>query len=270
MRSRIWNVCVAALAGSLFLAACGVANTGAGPITAPAAQVEATSTQVVLPEPPPMPTDEPRQPTPTPPAAPVAPSLAGANVLVSEAFDGDTNLDTWQVLDTIEPLEGPSIWQVSNGHLLQVSAFNDSPMQSPSAMVTGDAAWTNYSVNAAAYNSGNDQFGLVARASSAGFYMFSLRQEGAQPALVLERYDAANGTFTPLASADQGGFELKRWYQLRLQVQGDTLTAFVDGSPVLSAKDTTFTQGQAGVAGFAMGELEFDNFSVEALTPAAQ
>jgi|HigsolmetaAR201D_1030396.scaffolds.fasta_scaffold03893_2 hypothetical protein len=270
MRSRIWNVCVAALAGSLFLAACGVANTGASPNTAPAAQVEATSTQVILPEPPPMPTSEPREPTPTPPAAPVAPSLSGATVLVSEAFDGKTTLDTWQVLDTAEPLEGPSIWEVSNGRLLQVSAFNGSPLQAPSAIVTGDTTWKNYSVNAAAYNSGNDQFGLVARASSAGFYLFSLRPVGAQPALLIERYDAANGSFTLLASADQGGFELKRWYQLRLQVQGDTLTAFVDGTPVLSAKDTTLTQGQAGVAGFAMGNLEFDNFSVEALTPAAQ
>jgi hypothetical protein len=55
-----------------------------------------------------------------------------------------------------------------------------------------------------------------------------------------------------------------------LQVQGDQLTAFVDGQPALRARDATFAQGQAGVAGYPEGGLEFDQFVVQALATSAQ
>ena len=53
-------------------------------------------------------------------------------------------------------------------------------------------------------------------------------------------------------------------------MQGDQLTAFVDGQPALTARDATLKQGRAGVSGFAMGGLEFDNFTVQALAANGQ
>ena len=138
------------------------------------------------------------------------------------------------------------------------------------ALLTGDPTWREYSVCAAGYVSNNDELGVVARGSDRGYYVFKLLPAGQKPGMVLARYDVARSTFTPLATADQGGFALQRWYTLRLQVQGDQLTAFVDGAPALSARDATLKAGRAGVAAYAEGGLEFANFTVQALAPGQQ
>jgi hypothetical protein len=88
--------------------------------------------------------------------------------------------------------------------------------------------------------------------------------------MALLRYDAASETFATLASADAGGFAPRRWTRLGLTVQGEALTATVDGRAVLTARDATLTAGQAGVAGYAAGGLEFDNLTVLALAAGGQ
>ncbi|MFL5806812.1 MAG: family 16 glycoside hydrolase [Roseiflexaceae bacterium] len=282
MRSRLWYLILVALLGALVLAGCGVnpdaqaqptggASTGNAPITVPAAQAEPIgSTPIILPTPPPMPTSRPRPPTPTPPPAPAAPALAGASALAAADFHSGSDLSAWTVIDATEPFQGHAVWAVQDDRLQQVSAVDGDIRQYPTAFVTGDAAWQDYSVSAAAYNISNDEFGVVARAGAGGYYVFKLLSAQSTPGMVLERYDAAQGTFTTLATADSGGFEIRRWYDLRLQVQGDHLTAFVDGQPVLEARDTTLKQGRAGVSGYAMGGLEFDNFTVQALAASGQ
>jgi hypothetical protein len=272
MRSRIWYVSVAALLGTLVLAACGVnPDTGSASSNVPAAQAAPTSSAaVILPTPPPMPTSPPRAPEPPPPPAPAAPVPAGATILASADFQASTDLSAWAVIDAAELINGPAVWEVQNDRLLQAGAFEGDILQYPTALVTGDAAWQNYSVSAAAYNISNDEFGVVARAGEGGYYVFKLLPSQGKPGMVLARYDAASGHFTNLATADSGGFETKRWYDLRLQVQGDQLTAFVDGQPALTARDATLKQGRAGVSGFAMGDLEFDNFTVQALAANGQ
>jgi hypothetical protein len=130
------------------------------------------------------------------------------------------------------------------------------------ALVSGDASWRDYSVTVAAYNVDNDAFGVVARASDQGFYVFSLEPNGSAALL---RYDSSRGIFKSLARADVSGIAPRQWATLRLQVHGDQLSAFVGGQQVLQSSDATLGQGQAGVYGYAMGGLEFDNLSVQTL-----
>ena len=103
---------------------------------------------------------------------------------------------------------------------------------------------------------------MVARASEQGYYIFKLLPQGSTPAMALQRYDAADQTFTSLATSQSGGFELRRGYSLRLQVQGERLQAYLDGKLVLEAQDSSFTAGRAGVAGYAEGGLEFDQLTI--------
>jgi hypothetical protein len=88
--------------------------------------------------------------------------------------------------------------------------------------------------------------------------------------MALFRYDGATGIYTTLASVNTGGFPPQTWINLSLKVQGETLTASVDGREVLSARDTTLTAGRAGVAGYPAGDLEFDNLTVLALPAGGQ
>jgi hypothetical protein len=252
---------VALLLGALGLGACG-AN--------PAVQAEpAPPGGVVLPTPPPMPATTPLPPTQAPPAAPAAVAPAAGDALAAADFAA-TDLGRWSVMDAADALIGPSVWKAQNGRLSPVTDAQDLPSQYGSALLTGDANWRDYSVSAAAYVNLNDEIGVVARASERGYYVFKLLPAGRKPAMLLARYEIVNHQFVPLATAETGGFETQRWYTLRLEVKGDRLTAYVDGTPVLEAQDSGYTQGRAGVYGYPEGGLEFDNFAVQALASSGQ
>jgi hypothetical protein len=216
-----------------------------------------------------MPTSPPQPPTPTPPPAPAAAQpAAGAPLLAADFASAD--LGRFKVVDAGIALPGPSVWTVKGGHLIPYSDAQDLPSMYTTALVAGDSAWRDYSVSAAAYVSNNDEVGVVARASEAGYYIFKLFPQGQKPSMALLRYDAKREAFTTLASADAGGFAARTWTTLRLVVQGEQLTALVDGREVLSVRDATLTAGQAGVAGYAAGGLEFDNLTVLALPAGGQ
>jgi pectate lyase len=262
MRSRFWLYALVALLGALALASCG-AN--------PPAQAEpAPPGGIVLPTPPPMPTSLPQPPTPTPPPAPAAAPVPAAGATLLAADFASPDLGKWHVIDAGVALPGPSVWKVQNGHLIPYSDAQDLPSLYSTALVGGDPSWRDYSVSAAAYASNNDELGVVARASAAGYYVFKLFPAGQKPGMALLRYDAKRGTFSILASAEAGGFAPRKWTTLRLTVQGQVLTASVDGREVLSARDATLASGRAGVAGYAESGLEFDNLTVLALAASGQ
>lgn len=262
MRSVTQPLILAACLGLVFfLAACNAA---------PQAQAEPGSDTLIVPSPPPMPTAMPLPPTAALPEAPQPRSPAAqSSPLLQHTFDAPIDTAEWVVVDTAEVLQHPSIWQVDDGRLQQVSDGDGFPGMYPTALITGDTGWADYQVSVAAYVRGNDQVGVVARASDAGYYVFRLLPAAqGRPGSFLARYDAATGLFETIASTE-GGFELDRWYSLSLRLQGDRLEAFVDGRSVLVAHDASLSHGRAGVYGFAQGGLAFDNLSVDAL-PASK
>jgi hypothetical protein len=238
--------------------------TGGGVIDSAQAQ-PASASPIVLPTAPPMPTSPPVPATPTPPAAPAQAAPAGGVPALTADFGPGASLAQWTVIDTADALPGPSIWQIHDGRLSPISDANDLPGQYGTALITGDPGWRDYSVTVAAYNIDNDTYGVVARAGEGGFYLLNLEPAGNTSSAALMRYDIAKGTFQMLAHAELSNIAPRQWTTLRLLVQGDKLSAFVDGQQVLQASDATLAQGRAGVYGYAMGGLEFDNFGVQTL-----
>lgn len=259
-RTLLYVLVVALFSAAVLLSSCG---------TDPAAQAEqAPPPEDIIPDPPPMPTGAPREPTPAPPPAPSAEvGLAEASTtLASTDFEGTTDLSTWEVIDGTDVVPEPSIWEVQDGRLSQISDGYGIPAMFPTALVTGEADWSNYVVTSAVYATGNDEVGLVVRASDEGYYVFRmLPATSGGPTRILSRYDAAAVDYENLATSDGDGYELERWYTLQVAVQGDQIRAFVDGELVIETTDATLTQGRAGVYGYALGDLQFDNFAVQAL-----
>ena len=62
-----------------------------------------------------------------------------------------------------------------------------------------------------------------------GFYVFRFRPNNSTPTFEISRYDASTNELVKLVTGDGTGWTASTWYQLRLGVQGNTLTAFVDG-----------------------------------------
>jgi hypothetical protein len=233
----------------------------------PQAQAQPGTINDILPTPPPMPTAAAVAPTATPPAAPAAPEVAGAQRLLTPRVTAETGLNGWQVFDAADVRGEPSIWGVRDGRLAQISDGSGRPGTYGTTLVTGDPSWSDYQVNAEAYATSNDEMGVTARASENGFYAFRLLPAASgQPTRLLARYDTTDEQFHTLATAEGPGFANDTWYTLGLRVQGDHLTALVNGKAVLEAHDATLAQGQAGVYGYAEGGLVFDHIAVDSLT----
>ncbi len=255
MRSRPWLLAlIALLLGAVVLAGCG---------SSPQAQAEPGTISDILPPPPPMPEGPTPAPTPAPPPAPADGLQAAAAPLLAADFASSSQTTGWSVIDAADVIQFPSVWQVQDGRLAQVSDGNDLPGNYATALVAGQSAWADYRVSAAAFPTANDELGVVARATDAGYYVLRLLPaSSAGPRAVLARYDAASTRFVTLASAEHAGFATERWVRLELRVTGGQLVGLVDGREVLSAQDATLTSGRAGVYGYAQGGLVFDNLTV--------
>ena len=133
--------------------------------------------------------------------------------------------------------------------------------------VMGDLSWGNYTVAADALLEQSGSVELLGRVNQVGrnnnglnAYHFRVSDSGAWS---IQRSDTS-WNFTTLASGTVAGLGLNNWHHLALQMQGSSLTASIDGTVVGSATDSTFSNGQAGLAVTGYQTDEFDNF---ALTP---
>ncbi|XSG74653.1 hypothetical protein ACP8Y2_21020 [Herpetosiphon llansteffanensis] len=215
-----------------------------------------------LPTAPPAPTYAPL-PAEVVPAAPAIENPNKAPELFSSSFD--TDLSQWQVVDVWMNATEKSKWEVKEGRVEQVTGPEGWPAVAPTALVTGDKTWSDYSITAQGYSWGNSVMGLVGRVNENGFYVVAVRPIGAEggKTITLQRYDSKTEIFTQLAETSDKGWNLKQWTTLGLSFKGNTITATLDGVPVLEAQDDQFSSGQTGVYGFAEGMLTFDNVIVQ-------
>lgn len=128
---------------------------------------------------------------------------------------------------------------------------------------TGSSNWTSYSVEARvkvlAYNGSNRMVGLCARFQDTNNFYF-LRFSNSN---ILEIRKKVNGSTTTLASKSYT-CSAGKWYSLKLTVNGNTLTAYVNGVQQLTATDSTFSSGRIGVTAVSTS-VEFDDFIVDNL-----
>ena len=130
--------------------------------------------------------------------------------------------------------------------------------------LTGQSTWTNYAVQARvkplAFNGSNRFVGLVARAqNTSNYYFLALGSTGRVD--IGKRVSGGNSVLASgVASVPIG-----TWATLRLEANGASLRAFVNGTQVASATDATFGAGRIGlVASFA--SAAFDDVLVDSAT----
>jgi hypothetical protein len=254
MRIRIEAVALSLfVALALWLTACGSGRT---------ATAEEEPPVDVIPDAPPLPTFPPLPPTATPAAAPTR-IEARTDALLSTDFSTANSMADWTIIDGSDLLAAPSTWLIADGVMRQAGDLDQINADYLTAAVTGDPAWTDYQVKVAAYSSGNDEMGVVARASADGYYVFRVRnaERGANQLAIL-RYDAADVSFVELAVVSGGGFTPGQWHELAISVVGDQISGSLDGTVVVQTTDPTLTSGTAGVFGAAAAELQFDDFAV--------
>lgn len=176
---------------------------------------------------------------------------ASAATLLADDFN-DGNATGWTT-------SGGS-WSVSGGVYSQTGTSSDARAQA------GQLGWTNYSVQvrvrANAFN-GTDRFvAVLGRAQGmTSYYYLTLRSSNR-----VELKKLVGGSSTTLAAASRT-VSVGTWYTVRLEMSGTALRGFIDGVQILSATDSQFTSGRAGVATFnASGS--FDDVLVSDSAPA--
>jgi pectate lyase len=138
--------------------------------------------------------------------------------------------------------------------------YRQSSTSSTARAAAGNAAWTDTAVRAdvkpLAFNGTNRYAAVTARTRGGSAYYLAVRNTN-----TVELGRLSGATTTALASkaiAVTPG----TWYHLRLEVFGSTLTGYVNGAPVGSAQDATFSAGQIGLATYNT-DAEFDNVVVD-------
>ncbi len=146
-------------------------------------------------------------------------------------------------------------WSVSGGAYRQTGQSSDARAR------VGSTGWTDYTVRVrvtpAAFSGSNRFVAVLARAQSAtSYYYVALRSNN-----TVELKWLVNGAATTLATASLT-VSTGRSYAVALTVAGSSLSGTVDGVALVSATDTRFTAGQAGVATYYAASA-FDDVLVE-------
>lgn len=206
-------------------------------------------------------------PTPVAGPAPESPVFqsAGSQILAQDRFSSEAT-PAWQAVDltNVPSGEEPATWKVREGRLQQYGTGElGSARVGPTAAVTGDASWKDYTTTASFYSEDGMDAGLIARRDGTSYYRFRVINNVYEDPQKILLEKVVNGEATVLAASEGPGFDTYTWYTLSLKVNGTTIEGRI-GNTVLTAQDGTLTSGQAGVYGQAIGGLGFDNVSVVA------
>jgi hypothetical protein len=201
---------------------------------------------------------------PVPDSPETGPALASDIVLASYDFATD-DLSGWRFDQISDDPVQPTEWFVRDGTLRGpaneegFTPFNDTLALAPATDTPASA------VEASVLTSNPSRAGLVLGYASNQDYLAlifnspeSVGQPHTGPGLVLVQVVA--GEPTVLAQDETLRAELRTWYRLRLDVANTTVTASVDGEPVLTATlDSALTGEDAGLYAGYLGSARFDD-----------
>jgi len=135
----------------------------------------------------------------------------------------------------------------------------------------GDPSWTNYTVKTDVELAKPGTVELIGRAgtqnrpqSDQQGYYFQISDTGAWTLLKSDD----NGNRTVLATASVAPLGVGTWHSLALSFAGSAITASVDGKPVVTVTDSSYTSGQVGLGLTGYATDQFDNLSVTPTPPA--
>ena len=194
--------------------------------------------------------------------------LGGCNrVLLDERFH-DERLVNWTVIDDPDTVEGPSQWSVKkDGWLHQESNIwgrrgDFIGRWYGTYLVAGDASWSDYTMRLKAKPADDDGFGVVFRFVDAEhFYRLIFVQDGFNggPITRLDKRDGADYTeLWSIAKGYRSGAEMS----IEVEVEGESLSARVEGRELFEVKDGAYRRGKVGLFCYAQNGQAFDDVSV--------
>ncbi len=118
--------------------------------------------------------------------------------------------------------------------------------------------WTDYTASVTIKSTDNDAIGVMFRYQDENnYYRFIWDQERSSRALV----KCENGQFTILAE-DFVPYVTGKSYQVKIAAQGSSLQVSIDGSPVFSVNDSTFSSGTIALYSWGNVGAYFDDIMV--------
>lgn len=195
------------------------------------------------------------------PQAPALPAPSG-KVAFDETFSG--NLDGWQSVDAGADVAAQ--WLVADGRLQQGGLADGSMSGDASVLVARNLTFGDGTLQAYVYSKNGSSLGVVFRGSDSGYYRVSLfeKQPNNDAKLLLEKVSAT--ATTEIAEAPVSvwpGFTRGQWLLVQVTAQGQNISVSVGGAQVISATDSAYSAGWAGVWSTEDRTGQFDNFRIQ-------
>ncbi|MCP4612668.1 MAG: DUF1080 domain-containing protein, partial [Planctomycetes bacterium] len=193
----------------------------------------------------------------------VTDTFAGPQILLSDDFT-DGNYTGWSLVDQ-GTLAGPMAWSAASGTMVQSSNVHSSISIDPVAKLgtyaywQAGTGWTDYTAAVTIKSTDNDAIGVMFRYQDENnYYRFIWDKERNSRQLV----KCKGGVFSILAE-DSVPYVTGKSYQVKIAAQGDSLNVSIDGSPVFSVTDSTFSSGTIALYSWGNAGSYFDDILVE-------
>ncbi len=140
--------------------------------------------------------------------------------------------------------------------------------------ILGNPNWKNYDVSANVYRDKNGWVGIMGRVTSTGSgygckpngYYMTLSANGTCSLYVSNEKEKSK-TGRLIAKGRAPNFKANQWHTLMLRFSGSSIKGFVDNNKILSATDTTFSEGMVGLVSGSEDNADnlamFDNVIVK-------
>jgi len=186
--------------------------------------------------------------------------------LFKDSFNGA--LTQWTVVD-----EGdtgwPSVWEISNGVLVQSSnIFGGSlngadPVKPGTYAFAGDAGWSTYDLRFSLRSSDDDGIGAMFRYQDAqNYYRFSMDKERA-----FRRVTKTVGGVTTILAQDSVPYITNQWYAVKIRVIGNRIQVEMDGVLLFDILDASLPSGKIALYCWGGERCYFDDVLVSHTTP---
>lgn len=197
---------------------------------------------------------------PKPLVVPDAPALPDA-AQASFQDDFSADLGKWQTVQT-----APATWQARNGRLQQLGDANGERSEEPSVLAIKGLSITDGKVEAQIYPTSGEPVGLAFRGSDEGYYRLDLYPNlpNKYSKAILNRVTSTGVerlVETPVSTWP--GYKYNQWQLVTITLAGTSITASVDGAQMLTANDSSFNAGWAGVWTVANTGVQFDNVRIQ-------
>lgn len=192
--------------------------------------------------------------TPVPPEARPVPA---PTVLFEDDFN--SGLGNWTFQD-FGLIDGPSNWSVISGELAQTSNIREDGKQKGTYAIAATSG-SNYRIKAKLRAQDDDHIGILFRyQNDKNHYRFISSRQGNYRRLE----KLVNDEITVLAE-DHDPYGISDAWFVEIDAEGSTISLRIDGVPVFSVTDSSFSSGAVGFLSHAMQGAYFDHVEVTPL-----